>query len=97
MVRLFKTPAGARIDWLEQEQPSEYTIISFRERLDEQFGWQCLCGNNSLMTKQERDHIENPASPKPREIADIVRNLAKPKVKQLTKGLLVDNFVLRTI
>lgn len=72
-VQLAKGPLGAQIDWMEDGK--DHQIVSFRSRLDGQYGWQCLCSNNSLMTQQERDSIENPSTPKPKEIADIVKNL----------------------
>lgn len=71
---------GDMIDWMENKQ-SEYTIISGRKRLDDQFGWQCYCGNNDLMTRQESKTFSNPASPKPQEISDIVNNLVVDKPK----------------
>lgn len=56
-------------------------IISGRYRLDEQWGWQCICGNNDIMTKQEIDEISNPQSPDPKEIFQIIKDL-KPQPSQ---------------
>ncbi len=65
---------GERIDWLEGQQGA-YTIISGRERLDGQFGFQCICGNNDLLTRQEKSSFSNPAAPRPQEINEVVKNL----------------------
>jgi len=51
------------------------TIISARLRLDGNWGFQCKCGNNDIMTEQEVRVIENIAQPKPQEIEDIKKNL----------------------
>jgi hypothetical protein len=55
--------------------------VSGRERLDQEMGWQCLCGNNDLMTEQEKRTFTNPAAPTPQQINDVVQNLRvyKPK------------------
>ena len=72
-VRLTTSPFGATIDWLEDGQP--HNIVSFRHRLDDNYGWQCLCGNNDLMTPQEALGFANPAAPTTKELADIVADL----------------------
>lgn len=79
IVKLIKTAIGTRIDWLD-DAPSE-KIVSFRERLDGKFGFQCICGNNDLMTDQEIKTIENPASPTPKEVASIVKDLKEQPMK----------------
>ena len=61
------------IDWLEDGR--DHKIVSARKRLDGQWGFQCLCGNNDIMTKQESRAISNPATPKSEEITTIVNNL----------------------
>lgn len=53
------------------------TIISGRFRMDGGLGWQCMCGNNTILTSQEKRHIANPAEPQPQEIAEIVKNIEK--------------------
>lgn len=78
-VKLAKAPLGTQIDWLEDG--TNHDIVSFRERLDGQYGWQCLCGNNDLMTVQERTSISNPAVPKAKEIDEIVKSLKVQKPK----------------
>lgn len=50
-------------------------IISARFRLDNQWGFQCICGNSNLLTKQEDEQIDNKQSPDPKQITDIVKNL----------------------
>lgn len=68
---------GDRIDWLEND-PNE-KIVSGRQRLDGQFGWECLCGNNSIMSTQERETFTNKVNPDPQEIKQVVDNL-RPEV-----------------
>lgn len=51
-----------------------------RTRFDNQLGWQCVCGNDDLHTKQELQVISNQASPTP-EINTIVKNLKVQKSK----------------
>lgn len=75
IIEIHKTSLGERIDWLEDNQEGPFTIISGRERLDGQFGFQCVCGNNDLLTTQEKKAFSNPASPKPQEINEVVKNL----------------------
>lgn len=80
-IKIVKTAIGNRIDWLEDKQDASFTIVSGRHRLDGEFGWQCVCGNNDLMTRQERESFENPASPKPQEIESVIKNLKPDKPK----------------
>lgn len=54
-------------------------IISGRKRLDGNWGWQCLCGNNSLLTKQESRTITNLQSPDPKEIEQVIKTLVIEK------------------
>lgn len=95
IIDIHRTALGESIDWLEDKQADGYTIVSGRKRLDNYWGWQCLCGNNSLMTAQERRSISNPASPKPQEIHDIVKNLERPDAVINGSEIIVNNFVLR--
>lgn len=74
-IRIHETPVGKRIDWLEDKQEKPFTVISARERLDGQWGFQCVCGANDLMTTQERRTFSNPAAPTPQEIDQIVKTL----------------------
>lgn len=64
------------IDWV---QSTCENIVSGRKRFDNQWGWECLCGNNDLLTKQESRQITNKQTPDPQEVADIVRNLKPDK------------------
>lgn len=73
------TAIGDRIDWLDDD-PNE-KIVSGRQRLDGQFGFQCLCGNNSLLSTQEQRGITNKVNPSPKEIQAIVNNLRPEKTK----------------
>lgn len=57
------------------------TIISGRKRLDGQWGWQCLCGNNDLLTVQENKNITNKQNPDHKEIKQILENLKPDKPK----------------
>ncbi len=67
---------GQRIDWLEDKfNPGETFIISARERLDGNWGFQCTCGADDLMTKQEKKNFSNPQAPSPKEIGEVVSNL----------------------
>lgn len=59
-----------RVYWFDTDK-----VISARKRLDGQWGWQCSCGNNDIMTDQESRVIQNQANPKPEEIDQIVKNL----------------------
>lgn len=57
------------------------SVISARKRLDGQWGFQCLCGANDLMTKQEERTVSNPAHFSPQEIDQILKNLVPDKPK----------------
>lgn len=54
-------------------------IVSGRKRLDQQYGWQCVCGNNDLMTQQELSSITNKQDPDPKEISAILADLRPDK------------------
>lgn len=58
-------------------------IISGRYRLDMQWGWQCVCGNNDITTEQEEREISNLSAPDPVDISKVLKNLIpdKPKFK----------------
>lgn len=85
LIEVYPSVMGDRIDWLENKQPTDYTIISGRKRLDGQFGFQCTCGENDLMTRQEAESFNNPAAPTPQEINEIVKKLVvdKPKFRMV--------------
>lgn len=79
IVGIIPTPVGDRIDWLDND-PNE-KIVSGRQRLDGQFGWQCLCGNNTLLSKQEQKTITNKVTPDPKEIQQVIDNLRPEPTK----------------
>ena len=58
------------------------SIVSGRKRLDGSWGWQCICGNNSIMTQQEQTNITNKQSPDPREVEKIIKNPIPDKVNK---------------
>lgn len=80
-IKVFQTALGKRIDWLETPANSHHPIMSGRERLDGHFGFQCACGNNDLLTSQEKRTFSNPAAPKPQEINEIVKKLQPERPK----------------
>lgn len=80
-IKIVKTVAGSRIDWLESAENANHPILSARERLDGQWGFQCACGNNDLMTAQEKRNIANPQNPKAQEVNEIIENLKPDKPK----------------
>lgn len=81
LVELHDTPVGTRVDWLDDKQPEPFTIISMRTRFDNQLGWECICGNNDLHTKQEKRVISNQANPTPQEINAIMKNIKADEPK----------------
>lgn len=56
-------------------------IISGRYRLDMQWGWQCICGQNDLETEQERKEIKNLSAPDPSDISKVLKaiKIQKPR------------------
>ncbi len=50
-------------------------IISGRKRLDMQWGWQCMCGNNDLLSDQEERVITDKVNPDTQEVNQILKNL----------------------
>lgn len=76
------------IDWIEtpsNQQAKKAKIISGRRRLDNKWGWSCVCGNDDTLTEQEKRIITNKQEPDPQEIAEVVRSLKpeKPKFKMV--------------
>lgn len=59
-------------------------IISGRHRLDRNWGWECMCGNNTILTKQEDEYITDKVNPNPKEIADIIKNLVVDNSKKFS-------------
>ena len=66
-------------------KPVKY-IISGRYRLDMNWGWQCLCGNNDLVTDQEEREIGNLSAPDPIDISKVLKSIIpdKPKFEMRT-------------
>lgn len=56
-------------------------IISGRFRFDDEWGWQCICGNNDLQSTQEKRYIRNPQAPDPSDIKKVLNNLKPEKSK----------------
>lgn len=56
-------------------------IISGRKRLDMEWGFQCMCGNNDLLSEQENRVITDKVNPDPQEINQILKNLEPQKAK----------------
>lgn len=65
-----------RINWGSADR-----IISGRFRLDNSWGWQCICGNNDLMTDQEKRVIRNHQQPDPQDIKQVLNNLKPQRPK----------------
>lgn len=87
VIKIVTTVAGDQIDWLESPDNANHPIMSARKRLDGQWGFQCSCGNDDLMTQQEKRSISNHQNPKAEEISDIVKNLKMDKPKF---GMVID-------
>lgn len=68
------------IDWLDNNPSADKVkIISGRKRFDGQWGWCCICGNDDIMTEQEKNYIDNPQEPADSDILKIVNNLKGQK------------------
>lgn len=78
-IKVVESIDGPKVDWLESADNANHPIVSARFRLDNQWGFQCVCGNNDLMTTQESRSMINPVRPTPQEIAEIVKNLKPDK------------------
>lgn len=50
-------------------------IISARQRTDGQWGFQCLCGQNNLVSEQEETSISDMSNPSVQELEIIMNNL----------------------
>lgn len=76
------------IDWLDNRpDPQDVSIVSGRKRLDNEWGWECVCGNKDILTDQENRMITNKQSPDPQEIAKVVRNLSVQKPKFIMESI----------
>lgn len=61
--------------------PEVKSIISGRYRLDMNWGWECSCGNNDLVTEQERQEIPNLQAPDPKDISRVLKDIVADKPK----------------
>lgn len=87
-VGIIESNGSVLIDWQDNNpNPQEAKIISGRKRLDGNWGWQCVCGNDQLLTKQENETVTDKTNPDPAEIDKVVKNLVPEKV----------NFVMEAI
>lgn len=62
-------------------------IISGRYRLDMQWGWECLCGNNDIVTEQEKKEIRNLQAPDPVDITKVLKALKPDKPRFEMAGI----------
>lgn len=70
------------IDWFDNlPDPQEVKIISGRKRLDGEWGWSCICGNDDIMSEQEKKTVRNHQTPDPQDITTLVSNLKVQKPK----------------
>lgn len=75
-IGLVDSQSGGMIDWLDNNpNPQVVKIVSGRKRLDGEWGFQCICGNNDLETEQERLMIDNLSDPSPNDVASVMRKL----------------------
>lgn len=60
---------------------SSDNIISARKRFDDEWGFECVCGQNTLTNDAERRHWKNKnIAPSPLELKNIIDNLKPEKV-----------------
>lgn len=64
--------AGHQIDY---EGGMNTNLLAGRWRKTQDFGWECICGNDNRLAKQEKDEMNNLVSGTPQQIADIVKSL----------------------
>jgi len=63
-----------RVFWIDTNE-----VISARKRLDSQWGFECLCGNNDIVTRQEAREIKNLQSPAAEDIEAIIQSIKPDK------------------
>lgn len=82
MVGIIKHQGRYIIDWFDNHpDPDLVKILSGRRRMDDNWGWQCICGNDDILTNQEKEHITNKQNPDPMEIAALAKSLIPEKPK----------------
>lgn len=62
-------------------------IISGRYRLDMNWGWQCICGNNDIVTEQEKREIHNLQAPDPIDISKVLKSIIPDQPKFLMEKM----------
>lgn len=75
------TPVGPNAYMIDlnkdhEENPKEIHIISGRFRTDLEFGWECMCGNDSRVARQEFQNIDK-----------LVINGGESAIKKITDSL----------
>lgn len=71
-----------------KRNPDDINIISARYRTDMKFGWECKCGNTSIITKSE---LDNPKIPVIKSGDDAMAILLKSlEVKDVKKFKIVE-------
>lgn len=66
-----------RVEYLE-----DGNIISARFRFDDQWGFECKCGENNILSETEKRYWKHTVvAPKPQEMKSIVDNLKPEKQK----------------
>lgn len=71
--------AGHQIDY---EGGMNTNLLAGRWRKTQDFGWECSCGNDNRLSKQEKDEMDTLVKGSPQQIADIVKSLSIPDSKQ---------------
>lgn len=71
--------ADHRIDF---EGGVQTNLLAGRYRADSEFGWECTCGNDNRISKQESKQMDQLVKGTPQQIADIVKTLSIPDSKQ---------------
>ena len=64
------------IDWRDNNpNPTVAKIVSGRKRLDDNWGFQCICGSDDLMSDQEKKFIADKQNPSPADITRVIEDL----------------------
>ena len=70
---------GHQIDY---EGGMNTNLLAGRWRKSLDFGWECVCGNDNRLSKQEKDEMNNLVTGTPQQIAQIVKSLSIADDKQ---------------
>jgi hypothetical protein len=79
------------IDWSNSKHVN---IISFRHRLDDKFGFECICGNSSILAKAEAGIITG-EKPTREDIKEVINRLNKEV--RTTSSKVVDYFTIEEV